>query len=61
MATRIAFSPQYLWPVKAENRNRFRLPVPVEENINDLNFYKLFGQIETLAWFFKQGTTRTTE
>jgi hypothetical protein len=61
MAIHVMFLPQYLWPVRAKNRNRFCLPVPVEENINDLNFYKLFGQIETLAWFFEQGTTRTTE
>ncbi len=55
------FLPQYLWPVREENRNRFCPSMPVEENINDLNVYKLFGQIETLACFFEQGTAKTTE
>ena len=64
MAIHVIFLPLYPWPAKAENtenRSGFRLPVTVEKNINILNFYMLFGQLETLTWFFEQGTTRTTE
>ncbi len=61
MAIHIMFLPQYTWPVRAENRNRLRLTVPVEENINDFNFYKLFGQYINFGLVFEQGTVRTAE
>jgi len=64
MAIHVIFLSLYPWLARAgntENRSRFRLPVTVEKNINILNFYMLFGQLETLTWFFEQGTTRATE
>ena len=61
MAIHVIFLPLYPWPARAENRSGFRLPVTVEKNITILNFYMLFGQLETLAWFFEQGTIGTTE